>query len=115
MRYPVELICQRTPPTPEVEAEVFDAIQQLEGYCDHITGCQVLVRGPSASASGYTVSLKLRTPDAEMTIAGGRRNAPERCSLKLALREAFAQAAYELRMLDLPLCSCRGATTTLHA
>lgn len=108
MQYPIELICQRTPPTHEVEADVFEAIRQLGGYCDHITGCQVLIRGPAHSDDGaYTVSLKLRTPDAEMTIAGGRPGRPEHRSLKLALRDAFAQA-YELRMLELPLCSCSG-------
>ena len=107
MQYPVEVILQRAQASPDIGASVFDAVSGLEHFCDHILGCQVFVRGPEASDDGvYVVSLKIRTPDAEITIAGSRLNNPEHRSLQAALRDAFAQARRELHLLALPLCTC---------
>ena len=120
MQYPVEVILQRTAGTPELEASVFEAVGQLEELCDYILGCQVFIRGPAASDQGvYVVSLKLRTPDCEITIAGNRQSDPTHVVLESALRDAFAQARRELHALALPLCTCSGAHSAagsaLHA
>jgi hypothetical protein len=120
MQYPIEVILQRTDDTPEVEEAAFQAVGQLAQFCDHILGCQVFIRGPAASDDGvYVVNLKVRTPDCEITIAGARRRNEAHRELSAALRDAFGQAARELRALALPLCTCRvehsAAASALHA
>jgi hypothetical protein len=110
MHYPVEVILQRTASTPELERSVFDAVRQLEEYCDRILGCQVFIRGPTAGDEGvYVVSLRLRTRDCEITIAGGRRTDPAHAEFGAALRSAFLQAKRELSSLASPMRMCRGA------
>jgi hypothetical protein len=110
MQYPVEVILQRTAGSAEVEACVFDAVGQLEEFCDHILGCQVFICGPDATDAGiFAVNLKVRTPDCEITIAGHRRRDCAHRDLRSALHDAFSHAERELRALALPLCSCSGS------
>lgn len=106
MQCPVTLVLDRVPDARPLEANVFDAIRQLEQFCDRIQGCHVLIRGPEASDDGiYAINLKLRTPGREVTIGEHRIPDPEHRDLKAALRDTFARARQELRKLDLPLCS----------
>lgn len=113
MRYPIEVILQRCESLPDAEADVFASIAQLEEFCDHILRCQVFIRGPSAGDEQvYGVNLIVCTPDAEITISGGRSSCREHRDLRRALDDAFAQAARGLHELALPLCTCSGATHT---
>jgi hypothetical protein len=116
MQYPIQIIFQRTDAVIESEAAVFEAIGRLESFCDHIVGCEVFIRGPEASDQNiYVVSLKVRTPDCEITVNGDRRAAPEHRELRRALDDAFSHAERELRSLSLPLCTCSGRATRLIA
>jgi hypothetical protein len=108
MQFPIKVIFQGAAAPPEVEASVVEAVSQLEAFCDHITGCQVFVHGPTASADqGLMISLKLWTPHAEITIAGGRPNNHGRRDLRATLHDAFARAYRELSLLELPSCTCK--------
>lgn len=98
MYHPVQLILQRVPASPALEASVFEAVRHLERVCDFIRGCQVFIRGPEASDDGvYCINLKLRTRDGEITIAESRARHPEHRDVNVALRETFVRAQ---RVLD---------------
>jgi hypothetical protein len=106
MPYPIKVMFQGAAAPPEVEANVFEAVAQLEKFCGHILGCQVFVYGLTCSDDQtFMVSVKLWTTDAEITIAGGRSDNPERHDLEAALHDTFARAHRELSLLELPQCS----------
>ena len=110
MQFPIKVLFQGAAAPPEVEASVLEAVAQMEDFCGHITGCQVFLYGPAANDDqSLMISLKLWTPDAEITIAGGRPHNPERRGLKAALQDAFTRAHRELSMLELPQCTCKPA------
>jgi hypothetical protein len=116
MHYPVKLILQRVPDSPALEASVFDAVRQLEQFCDYILGCQVFIRGPEASDDGvYAVNLTLRTPDSEITVAESRLRHPEHRNVETALSDAFVRARQELRKLEVPACACGARSSPLPA
>jgi hypothetical protein len=108
MQFPIKVIFQGAAARPEVEASVVEAVSQLEDFCDHITACQVFVHAAS-SDQGLMISLKLWTPHAEITIAGGRPNNHGRRDLRATLHDAFARAYRELSLLELPSCTCKSA------
>lgn len=106
MHCPVTLVLERVPDSPALEAKVFDAIRQLEQFCDRILGCHVLIRGPQATEKGtYAINLKLRTPEREISIGEIFVPNPEHRDFNAALRDTFALAWQELRKRHLQLCS----------
>ncbi|HEX2494210.1 MAG TPA: hypothetical protein VHK24_10580 [Steroidobacter sp.] len=106
MRHPIGLVLQSTESSADIEMAVFEAIEELERFCDQMTGCHVLVRGPSAEECVYTVTLKVRTPDREVAVAAGRADNPVHRDVKTTVHEAFARAKSELRLLRCSQCSC---------
>lgn len=108
MQHPIELILENTAATPEIEASVFEAVGRLERFCDHITACQVFIKGP-ATGNGYAVRLKVCTPECEVLVTGRGRNDSASGTLRHVLQDAFARAECELSELGEPHCICSGA------
>jgi hypothetical protein len=116
MHCPVTLVFERVPESLALEARVFDAIRNLEQFCDYILSCHVLIRGPAATSVGiYAIDLTLRTPEREITIKPDYVPDLEHRDVDAALRDTFNRARQELRKLNFPLCSGCAAGTALLA
>lgn len=109
MKHPIELILANTAATLEIEARVFDAVGRLERFCDHITGCQVFIRGPAASQGGYAISVKVRTSEHEVLVASEPCNDVSCNDLRDVLHDAFSRTEHRLSEIAPSHCICSGA------
>jgi cold shock CspA family protein/ribosome-associated translation inhibitor RaiA len=99
MQRPVQLIWRHLPPSETVAERVNELAARLERFDQRITGCVVVVEGPSQhhrqGGSQYRVRVELTVPGTKLVVgrdpAAGRAHADLYAAVNLAFREARRQ------------------------
>lgn len=100
MQRPVRILLKGVPEPESAREEVLAAAAAIERFHVRITSCQVLIDNPEArhrQGGRYRVHIALRVPgrnDIEISRTG---QGGERAHLRVALRQAFAQARRRLQ------------------
>lgn len=101
MQVPIQIVLKDVPNPTALRAMVLDAATALERYYDRVTSCRVVVTNPDArhrSGGQYDVHVSMQLPTRkEVTVSRRAADDSEREHLKVALRQAFAQARRQLQ------------------
>ncbi len=100
MQTPIEIAFKHVEPTEEIKALVIEKAGHLETFYDGITSCHVYVRAPHQSqrkGNLYEVTIEVRVPGTELVVRNDQNDVAEHEHLRVALRDAFAAMATELK------------------
>ena len=116
MQAPIQIVLKGVPDGAAVRSLVLEAASAIERYYDRVTSCRVSITNPDArhrKGSQYEVHLSMLLPGRkEVTVSRRANGQLEREHLRVALREAFAQARRQLQDAARKL---RGDTKTSRA
>jgi len=100
MQTPLELAFKDIEPSEDIKALVAEKVAHLETFFDGITSCHVYIRAPHQSqrkGNLYEVTIELRVPGDELVVRRDQDDTAEHHHLKVAVRDAFAAMAQELK------------------
>jgi ribosome-associated translation inhibitor RaiA len=100
MQTPIEIAFKHVDPSDEIKALVMEKADHLETFFDGITSCHVYIRAPHKSqrkGNLYEVTIEVRVPGDELVVKNNQNNVAEHEHLRVAIRDAFAAMATELR------------------
>lgn len=100
MQTPLELAFQNVQPSDHIKALVAEKAEHLETFFDGITSCHVYIRAPHQSqrkGNLYEVTIEVRVPGDELVVRHNQKDDARHEHLKVAVRDAFAAMAQELK------------------
>ena len=100
MQTPIEIAFKHVEPSDEIRELIAEKADQLEKFYDGITSCHVYVRAPHQSqrkGNLFEVTIEVRVPGDELVVRHNQNDAPRHEHLEVALRDAFAAMARELK------------------
>jgi len=100
MQTPIEIAFKHVEPSEDIKALVSEKAGQLETFYDGITSCHVYIRAPHQSqrtGNLYEVTIEVRVPGDELVVRHNQNDVAEREHLAVAVRDAFASMATELK------------------
>lgn len=100
MQTPFEIAFRHVEPSDEIKSLVAEKIAHLESFHDGITSCHVHIRAPHRSqrqGNLYEVTVEVRVPGDELVVRHHQNDAAEHEHLRVAVRDAFATMARELK------------------
>ena len=100
MQTPLEIAFRHVEPTEDIKALIKEKVGHLETFYDGITSCHVYVRAPHQSkrqGNLYEVTIEVRVPSTELVVRRVQSDASEHEHLRVAIRDAFAAMAIELK------------------
>ena len=100
MQTPLELAFRNVEPSDDIKALVAEKVAQLETFYDGITSCHVYIRAPHQSqrrGNLHEVTIELRVPGQELVVRHDQNDVAEHEHLRVAVRDAFAAMANELK------------------
>lgn len=100
MQTPIEIAFKHVEPNDDIKALVTEKAEQLETFYDGITSCHVYIRAPHRSqrtGNLYEVTIEVRVPGDELVVRHNQNDAAEHEHLAVAVRDAFASMATELK------------------
>jgi hypothetical protein len=116
MQVPIQIVLKGVPDAPAVRSLVRETASSIERYFDRVTSCRVAITNPDArhrSGGQYEVHVSMVLPGRKEVSVSRRANGQlEREHLRVALRQAFAQARRQLQDAARKL---RGDTKTTRA
>lgn len=95
MQTPLQITFRHMDSSPAVETRVRELAGRLEHFHDRITGCHVVIEGPSAhrhKGAPYTVRIDIVLPGGELYVNSERDAHKEHSDVYVALRDAFDAA-----------------------
>jgi len=100
MQTPIEIAFRHVEPSEEIKALVKEKADHLETFYDGITSCHVYIRAPHQSqrkGNIYEVTIEVRVPGDELVVRHNQNDVAEHEHLRVAIRDAFAAMAVELK------------------
>ena len=100
MQTPLEIAFKHVEPTDEIKDLVNEKVSHLETFYDGITSCHVYIRAPHQSqrkGNLFEVTIEVRVPGDELVVHHNQNDVPEHEHLRVAIRDAFAAMAIELK------------------
>lgn len=100
MQTPLEIAFKHVEPTDEIKELVHEKVSHLETFYDGITSCHVYIRAPHQSqrkGNLFEVTIEVRVPGDELVVHHNQNDVPEHEHLRVAIRDAFAAMAIELK------------------
>lgn len=100
MQTPLEIAFKHVEPTDEIKDLVHEKVRHLETFYDGITSCHVYIRAPHQSqrtGNLFEVTVEVRVPGDELVVHHHQNDVPEHEHLRVAVRDAFAAMAIELK------------------
>ena len=95
MNFPLQIAFRNVEPTPDLEAAVRRRADRLDRFCDHITGCRVVIDLPHQRhqhGNQYHVRLDITVPGDELVVNREPAGHTAAQNLEAALGEAFDTA-----------------------
>lgn len=100
MQTPLEIAFKHVEQTDELKDLIESKAANLEKFYDGITSCHVYVRAPHRSqrkGNLYEVTIEVRVPGTELVVRGDQNDAVTHEHLPVAIRDAFASMADEIK------------------
>lgn len=100
MQTPLELAFEHVEPSDDIKALVAEQAAHLERFYGGITSCHVHIRAPHRSqrkGNLYEVTVEVRVPGHELVVRRDQNDVAEREHLRVAVRDAFAAMARDLK------------------
>lgn len=100
MQTPLEIAFRHVEPSEDIKALVAEKAAHLETFYDGITSCHVYIRAPHQSqrkGNLYEVTIEVRVPGTELVVRHDQDDVAEHEHLRVAVRDAFASMARELK------------------
>jgi hypothetical protein len=101
MQVPIQIVLKDVPDTATIRRLVLEAASGIERYYDRVTSCRVAITNPDArhrKGGRYEVHVSMLLPGRKEVTVNRRANGQlEREHLRVALRQAFAQARRQLQ------------------
>src|SRR6056297_689541 len=100
MQTPLEIAFKHVEPSEGIRSLIEEKAGQLETFYDGITSCHVYVRAPHQSQQKgnlYEVTIEVRVPGTELVVRRDQNDVAEHEHLRVAIRDAFAAMAIELK------------------
>lgn len=100
MQTPLEIAFKHVEPTEDIKTFIEEKARHLETFYDGITSCHVYVRAPHQSqrkGNLYEVTIEVRVPGTELVVRHDQNDVAEHEHLRVAIRDAFAAMAIELK------------------
>lgn len=100
MQLPLQISFQHLPQSDEVEDIIYENAARLDGFCDHIMSCRVVVDVPHRhhkSGNLYQVRIDIKAPGEELVVNREAGQHTEYKNLRVAIDDAFNTA---VRLLE---------------